>query len=141
MREIGRGTECVVYAVDNRTVYKEYHSIHYAQAVFELQSIAAEQGLAPKAIRHEGIGYYSEMVITLENLECEERRKFYSGTPIRKALDAAIDKLFGGHWFDGHILNYGILSDGSLCVIDFGLVGFTYTDTGSKIIKKYEIEV
>ena len=141
--EIGLGIECYVHETGVGTVYKDYRRlehisygerVRYTRICFELQSIAAEQGLAPKVYYLADTGYYCEKVALYEELT---KRNTYQEE--RVALCKDIDELFGGHWFDNHPANFGILVDGRLCVIDFGLCGFVQTDTGKRLKEKHGI--
>lgn len=144
MIKIGEGVECVVYDVGDGTVFKSYTRLHlsyddkvkYTCVCFELQSIAAEQGLAPKAIRISGTGYYSEKVTPYSHSDGDE----WFSDPIAQDLRNAIDQLFGFGWFECRDDNLGILSNGNLCVIDFGLLGFYNTQIGSDLVAKHGVE-
>jgi len=145
MIKIGEGCECAVYDVGDGTVFKNYaqlplsydEKVRYVCVCFELQTIAAEQGLAPKVFERRDMGYYSEKVTTYDELNFEEWQEYYDE---RDELNDKIARLFGHGWFDNHNGNFGILDDGSLCVIDFGLLGFIHTETGSRLREKYGIE-
>lgn len=142
---IGNGIECNVYDVGDDIVYKEYvrnkwHSQsrqkQLARTAFELQCIAAKTGLAPAVIAYTGIGYYSEKVKIYKNFTDSERIKF----PEQKSeLMDKITEVFEGPLFDDHKGNFGLKDDGTLCVIDFGMAGFSGTPVGLSIEEKCEV--
>lgn len=144
---IGFGIECNVYDVGDNTVYKKYDRNQYlseakqkqhARAAFELQRIAAKAGIAPAAISYDGIGYYSEKVRVYGDLNDSEQENFLDG--IQK-LKSKIDNIFQPGWNDDHPGNFGVKDDGTLCIIDFGLAGFSKTSVGIKIKEKYECDI
>ena len=146
---IGQGIECYVYDMGDGRVYKDFdrleflehhEKIKYAAVSHELQTIAAEYGLAPAVYELDGIGYYCEKVVCLGDLiGTKDHAQYYALRQQMPALLKKLSEVFDGRMFDNHNGNFGVLSNGRLCLIDFGVIGFSKTKVCRTLREKYEM--
>lgn len=129
LKQLGSGSECIVYDLGDGTCYKEYFDGIDAdiETVYCNAKLAHEFGIAPEVYERDKQGYRTEIVEMLTE-DCDDGNNcdldcrncpVLSGTGFEK-LRSEISELFGKNATkDLHIFNIG-LKNGKMIMIDFG---------------------
>ena len=137
--KIGCGCECRVFNVGDNIVYKEFTGyITDSQTIetefaFRMQYIAYKAGIAPEPIAKLDMGYFSRMVEPCEKYMRYHNWKTFRETKQWRKFIETVNKVFGGVVWDLHDGNVARFPDGTLCIIDFGYIGFNKTEVGKQI--------
>lgn len=138
---IGGGVECEVYNIGDNIVYKEYADANTARFAFEMQQIAYNNGIGPMVIAVDKNGYYSERVKPLGTGKTTIKWKQLEKSLEYENFRENIFEVFGDYFLDNHNGNIARLSDGKLCLIDFGGFGFQNCPVAINLADEHDIDL
>jgi hypothetical protein len=130
---LASGAECYVFDSVDRPdvilkVYKSFSDLNVVSQIRQAQILAHEWEIGPEVLSeiitihntcNPVFGYISEKATAMKFLKDEidwDKRNH-----VKVELTKRVDAVFDINWWDNHNANIGRRTDGSWCVIDFGL--------------------
>lgn len=149
LKRLGQGVECQVYEVNSKIVCKVFverfgekrPQPKQAAFAYRMQKIAYRAKLAPRPLALENNQYYSERAESFDSIGYNGNWYNVKDTREFQEFIKQLENIFGGSFSDSHSGNIARLPDGRMCLIDFGICGFTYSKIGELLAGRLAIDI